>query len=69
MKANVKTKTRSTKVARGCCGLAMLLMMAVFVTVAAEQETPAAKEWPKSVPGAVGLEIQSPCSATHCLIF
>jgi len=34
----------------------MLLMIAVFATVAAEQETPAAKEWPVSAPSAVGLD-------------
>ena len=56
MITNAETKAPRTKVTRGCCVLAMLLMTAVFATVAAEQETPAAKEWPVSAPSAVGLD-------------
>jgi CubicO group peptidase (beta-lactamase class C family) len=56
MITNAETKAPRTKVTRGCCVLAMLLMIAVFATVAAEQETPAAKEWPVSAPSAVGLD-------------
>ncbi len=55
MKANAEMDTPRTKVAPRCRGLATL-MIAVFATVAAGQETPPAKEWPASAPGAVGLD-------------
>jgi CubicO group peptidase (beta-lactamase class C family) len=56
MKTSMETKTRSTKAARRCCGLATLLIIsAAFAIAAGGQGTPEVKEWPASAPGAVGL--------------
>jgi CubicO group peptidase (beta-lactamase class C family) len=57
MKANAEAITRGSKAAGRLCSFATLLMIvAAFATAAAGQETPAAKKWPASAPGAVGLD-------------
>src|SRR5271170_2557560 len=56
MKSNKRLNSHQIGAVHAFCALALLVMIAVFPSNGAAQDTPPAKDWPAAAPGEVGLD-------------